>query len=1260
MNTAKILIVDDQIHALQGVSRIMHGAGYEVLEASTGMDCLRLAAEHKPDLILLDVVLPDIDGREVCKRIKSDPETSDIYVVLFSSVHIESDSQAEGLEHGADGYIARPIPNRELLARVKSILRLKYAENQLRQSEELFRAMFENHYAVMLLIEPKGGKIVNANHAAEQFYGYTVSQLCSMYIGEINILPPEEVEALRSLAIKNQQNHFVFPHRLASGEIRTVEVYAAPIKQNRKTVLFSIIHDITDKKMAEEDLKNSEERYRTIADFNYDWEYWVDAEGNFLYCSPSCKRVTGYTAQEFLDDPDLMNRIIHPHDRNEMQDHFNNVRKVMPNTVDARDFRIIRQDGEIRWIGHVCQPVYDQEGQPIGRRGSNRDITERKDVEEKLRHSEERFRNFLNSATDLVFIKDQHCRYMFVNKANQEFFGLSEQEIIGKTDFELMPQEAAYTCQQSDQLTKVTNDIIVTEEQIDNNFYEIRKFPVLVGPEEVGIGAIIRDITEQRRNQAASLESEELFRRIFEFSPVGKSMTSPDGKLLMVNKAFADMLGYTVEELQLMDFSDITVSDDLPASRECIRSLVTGERNVYRMEKRYISKDGVIVWVDLTTTLFRDPNGIPLYFLTTVLDITYRKEAEEALLRNEEKYLKLFQNAPLMYVITRNEQGIPFISDCNKLFLNSVGFARQEVIGKPLADFYSPESQTRLFDGGGYARALAGEYIMGERQVLTRDGRLIQTFLYTMPETDFSGHVTGTRAMFVDITAARKAQEAQKRLAAAIDQATEGVIITDTEGVIHYVNPAMSKITGYSAEELIGANPRILKSGEQDSIFYAQLWATIKSGKIWSGRFTNRKKNGQLYYEDATISPVKEKSGAIVNFVAVKRDITEHLELSKQLFQAQKMEAIGTLAAGVAHDFNNLLQTVLGYSELMLQRKEEGESDYANLQKIYQAGKRGADLVKSLMTFSRKVETKYVPIDLNQEITSVRKLLSRTMPRTININLHLKENLESIKADLSQIGQVLMNLGVNARDAMPDGGTLTIETANVELDKAYCAIHPELSPGAYVLLTVSDTGQGMDKETLSHIFEPFFTTKEPGKGTGLGLATVYGIVRQHGGQINCYSEPGLGTTFKIYLPAIQPEQDLQAPTFETTIPRGTETVLLVDDEDDIRDLGATLLGRFGYKVITASNGKKALEIYQKEGDGVSLVILDLIMPVLDGKKCLEEILRVNPNAKVVVASGYSDGGSSDGVMAAGAKGFVQKPYNMRQFLTTIREILDKN
>jgi CheY-like chemotaxis protein len=313
------------------------------------------------------------------------------------------------------------------------------------------------------------------------------------------------------------------------------------------------------------------------------------------------------------------------------------------------------------------------------------------------------------------------------------------------------------------------------------------------------------------------------------------------------------------------------------------------------------------------------------------------------------------------------------------------------------------------------------------------------------------------------------------------------------------------------------------------------------------------------------------------------------------------------------------------------------------------------------MTFSRKTETEFVPVDLNQEITLVQYLLSQTIPKTIKIDVHLSEVLESIQGDSSQIGQVLMNLAVNARDAMPDGGILTIETANIQLDKEDCIIYlEEIEPGAYVLLTVSDTGQGMNKETHSHIFEPFFTTKEKGKGTGLGLATVYGIVNRHGGHISCYSEPGIGTSFKIYLPAIQTKQELETPIFEKAIQIGTETILLVEDDEPIRNLGAAILNKFGYKVITAGDGKEALEIYQVEKDHIDLIILDLIMPIMDGKRCLEEILHINPNAKVVIASGYSEGGQPKGTTPVGTKGFVRKPYDIRELLTKIREVLDKD
>lgn len=510
-----------------------------------------------------------------------------------------------------------------------------------------------------------------------------------------------------------------------------------------------------------------------------------------------------------------------------------------------------------------------------------------------------------------------------------------------------------------------------------------------------------------------------------------------------------------------------------------------------------------------------------------------------------------------------------------------------------------------------------------------------------------------------EIDQRQRTEETQRLLTKAVEQAAEGIMITDSAGNIEYVNPAFEGITGYTKDEAIGQNPRILQSGYHDQTFYRELWGTIGIGEAWRGQFVNRKKDGTLYREDAVISPVRDRTGRIVNYVAVKRDRTVEIELQQQLFWAQKMEGIGTLAGGIAHDFNNLLQVVLGRAEVMLQRKKEGEADYAGIQQIYQAGKRGADLVKSLLTFSRKVEPKLCPLNLNQEILQFQALISRTIPKTIKIDLHLNGDLESAQADSSQIGQILMNLAVNARDAMPNGGTLTMATDNVELDQDYCRRHLGANAGRYAMLAVSDTGHGMDKETLAHIFEPFYTTKEVGKGTGLGLATVYGIVKQHQGYIACYSEPALGTSFKIYLPAVRSEKELESPITETDIAGGTETILVADDDDSVLDLTSELLESYGYKVITAVNGKEALEIYRSHGDSISLVILDLIMPEMDGKQCTAEILRVNPKAKILIASGYLASTPSYGVPAYGAKGFVEKPYNTSQVLKMVREVLDE-
>jgi len=372
------------------------------------------------------------------------------------------------------------------------------------------------------------------------------------------------------------------------------------------------------------------------------------------------------------------------------------------------------------------------------------------------------------------------------------------------------------------------------------------------------------------------------------------------------------------------------------------------------------------------------------------------------------------------------------------------------------------------------------------------------------------------------------------------------------------------------------------------------------------------------------------------------------------------MEAIGTLAGGIAHDFNNLLQAVLGYTEMLLLDKGGQEPGYQELQEIKRAAQRGSELTQRLLTFGRRVPSRLRPINLNQEVSQIQKLLQRTIPKMIEIDLSLAADLRTINADPAQIEQALMNLAVNARDAMPEGGKLIIETKNATLDEEYCKIHLGAKPGDYALLIIADTGHGMDKEIFEHLYEPFYTTKGVGKGTGLGLAMVYGIVKSHEGYIFCNSEWGKGTIFEIYLPVIG--QSLKTEeSKEEKVPRGgKEIILLIDDDEAIRDLGNHILNQFGYTVMTAPDGEGGVELYQKERGKIDLVILDLIMPGMGGRRCLEELLKMNPRAKVVIASGYSVDEPTKEALEVGAKNFISKPYAIREMLKVIREVLDEN
>jgi two-component system cell cycle sensor histidine kinase/response regulator CckA len=498
----------------------------------------------------------------------------------------------------------------------------------------------------------------------------------------------------------------------------------------------------------------------------------------------------------------------------------------------------------------------------------------------------------------------------------------------------------------------------------------------------------------------------------------------------------------------------------------------------------------------------------------------------------------------------------------------------------------------------------------------------------------------------------------RRRLSAASEQTADCVIITDIKGTILYVNRAFERITGYSRTEAIGQNPRMLKSGQHDAAFYRELWSALLAGKNWRGRFVNKKKDGTLYTADASISPTRDEKGNIVNFVDVQRDITRELELEQQYLQAQKMEAIGRLAGGVAHDFNNLLTAITGYAELTLRALDERDPLHAHLIEIQRAAERASALTKQLLVFSRKQTIQPEVLNLNDLLRDIKRMLRRLIGEDIELHTSLDPELGSVKADAGQLEQIVMNLAVNARDAMPQGGRLDLETANIILGEADVLEGSGLCPGPYVRLVVSDTGVGMDEQVRLHAFEPFFTTKEAGKGTGLGLATVHGIVKQNKGDIRLYSRPGQGTRFEIYLPQVEGDrQDSRDRPLQTLV-RGTETILLVEDEDIVRELTRKALVRQGYTVLVASHPEEALHLVAQYKEPIHLLLTDVVMPGMGGPHLAARMQALRPDIRVLYVSGYADDViTHQGVLDAEVA-FLPKPFSASSLSRKVHEVLN--
>ena len=515
--------------------------------------------------------------------------------------------------------------------------------------------------------------------------------------------------------------------------------------------------------------------------------------------------------------------------------------------------------------------------------------------------------------------------------------------------------------------------------------------------------------------------------------------------------------------------------------------------------------------------------------------------------------------------------------------------------------------------------------------------------------------------IFTDISIRTKAKEDLRRLNIAIEQAAEGVIITDPEGVIQYVNPAFERITGYSRTEAIGRTPSLFKSGLHEPAFYEELWNTIKGGRVWTGRLTNRRKDGVLIQEDAIICPLLDSAGRLTGYVSLKRDVTELVRIEAQFRQVQKMEAIGTLAGGIAHDFNNILSAILGYTDMALADSQMGERSKGYLRQVYGAGERAAGLVNQILSFSRQSDEKPRPMMVSPIAKEALKLLRASLPSTIDIQLDIQADSDTVLAEPTQIHQILMNLCTNAAHAMHGRkGELRVALAAARVDSqdALVAGH-RLPQGEYLKLTVSDTGDGIAPAILSRIFDPFFTTKKPGEGTGMGLAVVYGIVKGCGGAITVESELGKGTSFHVYLPLLAGEKGEWEAKAKIPIVGGNERLLLVDDEADLVQLGNEALSAFGYQVVGKTSSVEALALFREKPHDFDLVITDMTMPGLTGVELAGECLRIRPDIPIILCTGFSEEITPEKAKGVGIRDLVMKPLLKHQITAAIRRTLDE-
>lgn len=1141
----------------------------------------------------------------------------------------------------------------------------KKTEAALRESQERYELALRGAELGTWDWNVKTGK-TSFNRRWAEMLGYRVEDLAPDVSTWEKLVHPEDMPEAK----KKLENHFngytsfyTVEHRLktrtgewlwvlASGSVFERDTDGKPVRA------VGIHLDIDDRKRAERLAQEQRATIEGILNSVPQAVFWKDRESRYLGCNRVFADDAGLgSPQKVIGKTDFnlpwSSREASGYVADDLQ--VITSKQAKPIIIES----ITLADGSQRWIQTSKTPLFADDGHVFGVLGVYEDITERKQAQEALKRSEKLFSEVYNGSPDALFLVDWKTRLITDCNARALtlFEAVGKAEVIGQAGYtwHRVPrtEEAATASREVVEKGGQWIEEVEYVTQKGNHFWGLFAAQKLELPEGATVLVRITDVTSLKRMEQSLREQRDFSRWTMDVLPGVFYVLEEDGRIRLWNSQLERITGRKPEQIRGVNCLEVLHPEDHEQTMVAIKGVFQdGEDQV---DARLISLDGKVFPYHFHGRRI-ELEGKPC-ILGVGIDIQERLTME-AELQHQLSFQRTLMDAIPLPIAVKGKDGAYLT--CNRAFEEFTGFSREKLTGLTGYDVM-PELTARMHQQiDEELMANPGIRIL-EEKLRNKAGELRDVLLQKTVYRQADGAVGGVLGVAIDVTD-RKQNEARLLLQeSALNAAANGIVIADRAGKIIWSNPAFTTLTGYTAEEVAGLTPQVLKSGRQSDEFYSNLWQTITSGHVWRGELVNRRKDGTLYDEEMTITPVCGADGRITNFIAIKLDISQRKQMEAQYLRAQRMEGIGLLAGGIAHDLNNVLAPVLMSIQLLEDIHPDKETREI-LHSLQDSAQRGADIVRQVLTFARGIKGERLLIAPKHLIKDISRVAHEAFPRNIRVCSSVPNDLWSVTGDPTQLHQVLLNLSINARDAMPDGGTLHIDARNETVSDMPTALGVSIADGDYVVLSVKDSGMGIPVELHERIFEPFFTTKEQGKGTGLGLSTVMGIIKSHHGYLKVNSAPGKGAEFLIYLPAVKEGVIPSSPESTTVVPSGHgELILLVDDEPAILEIGRDILVRRGYRVLTASDGTEALTLVAQNEGKVHLVITDIMMPFMDGVALVRSLKKMTPTIKIIASSGLASGASMiskvDELRRLGVSPIMHKPFVAQTLLINVANVL---